>query len=241
LFGILPLAADVPPPALPIRNAPYNGRFTFLRVSFRPAMWQPGNYQWGLDLGWNHDYPRADNHFMKILTETTSIGPNMDSVIYGFDDPELFKYPFAYVSEPGRWSVTEKETAALRAYVQKGGFVVFDDFIQRDLWNAEDVLRRSFPELRLIEVPLEHPVWDSFFKIAEPPRRHPYDRFGQLRATYLGLFEDNDPKKRLLVLLNYNNDIGESWEFSDEGFIPIDLTNEAYKLGINYVVYSMTH
>ncbi len=242
ILGILPLAADVPVPALPIENAPYNGRFTFLRISFQPALWGAGNYQWGLDLGWNHDYPRADTHFMKILDETTSVNPNMESVIYGFDDPEVFKYPFAYVSEPGRWQVTEKEIAGLRAYVQKGGFVVFDDFIGRDLWIAEDVLRRAFPELHLIEVPLQHPVWDSFFKIAEPPRVHPLaGRQFRERATYHGIFEDNDPKKRLLVLLNYNNDIGEAWEFSDTGLIPIDLSNEAYKLGVNYVVYSLTH
>lgn len=242
LAGMLPLAADVgPPPDLPIRNAPYNGRFTFARVSFRPAMWVPGEYEWGLDLGWNHDYPRADTHFMKILKETTSVDPNMESVILGFDDPELFKYPFAYVSEPGRWSLNEKEAAGLRAYLQKGGFVMFDDFLGRDFLILEDIMARALPEARFLEVPLEHAVWDSFFKIADPPRRHPYPQLARVPSQYLGIFEDNDPTKRLMAIANYNNDVGEYWEFSDTGWVPIDLSNEAYKLGVNYVIYAMTH
>ena len=144
LAGILPLAADIgAPPALPIRNAPYNGKFTFARISFQPARWGPGNYEWGLDLGWNHDYPRSDSHFVKILKETTSIDPSADAVILGFDDSELFKYPFAYVSEPGRWALNEKEATGLRAYLQKGGFVMFDDFLARDFSNLESIDRKS--------------------------------------------------------------------------------------------------
>jgi hypothetical protein len=240
--GILPLAADMPPPpGLPIKNEPYNGKFTFARISFRPAMWGRGPYEWGLDLGWNHDYPRGETHFMKILRETTSVGPNPMSVIYGFDDPEVFKYPFAYVSEPGRWSANDKEIASLRAYLLKGGFVMFDDFLGRDFVILEDIMARAMPGLRFQDVPLEHPVWDSFFKIGEPPRWHPIQQFAREPSRYLGLFEGNDPKGRLIVIANYNNDIGEYWEFSDTGWVPIELSNEAYKLGVNYVVYALTH
>jgi hypothetical protein len=243
LAGVLPLAADLgAPPSLPIRNEPYNGKFTFARVSFRPAVWGPGNYEWGLDLGWNHDYPKADTHFAKILDELTSIDPNQDAVIYGFDDPELFKYPFAYVSEPGRWAANEKEVIALRAYLQKGGFVMFDDFLARDMANLESIMRQVLPEARFLEVPLDHPIWDSFFKIAEPPRVHPYPQLARgIPSRYYGIFENNDPSKRLLAIADYNNDISEYWEWSDTGLLPIDLSNEAYKVGVNYVVYAMTH
>jgi hypothetical protein len=243
LAGVLPLAADLgAPPPLPIRNEPYNGKFTFARVSFRPAVWGPGNYEWGLDLGWNHDFPKADSHFAKILDELTTIDPNQDAVIYGFDDPELFKYPFAYVSEPGRWAANEKEIVALRAYLQKGGFVMFDDFLARDMANLEGIMRQVLPEARFLEVPLDHPIWDSFFKIADPPRVHPYPQLSRgIPSRYFGIFEDNDPHKRLLVIADYNNDISEYWEWSDTGLLPIDLSNEAYKVGVNYVVYAMTH
>lgn len=62
-----------------------------------------------------------------------------------------------------------------------------------------------------------------------------------MQTTYHGIFEDNDPAKRLMVIANYNGDMGEFWEWSDSGFVPIDLSNEAYKLGVNYVIYTLTH
>jgi hypothetical protein len=248
--------ADYPaPPDVPYENAPYNGRFTFARVKFRPSEWGQGRYEWGLDLKWNHDYPRADGHFMKILQETTTIDPNMAPVIVGFDEPLLFDYPIVYVSEPGYWTLNPKETANLRAYFQKGGFVIFDDFFGRHILNLEERMREVLPESRFIEIPMDHPVWDSFFKIAEPPRERG-GRGGRGRSafgggfgyggggaptTYHGIFEDNDPKKRLMVIANYDGDIGEFWEWSDTGFAPIDLSNEAYKLGVNYIIYGLTH
>lgn len=247
-------AGDVPaPPEVPYENAPYNGKFTFARVKFHPSEWGPGRYEWGLDLKWNHDYPRADEHFLKILRETTTIDPNMESVIVGFDEPALFDYPIAYVSEPGYWTLNEKETSGLRAYLQKGGFVIFDDFFGRDTLVLEERMREVLPEHHFIEIPMEHPLWDSFFKVTEPPRgrgggggRGGFGRgFGGggrgAPATYQGIFEDNDPKKRLMVIANYNTDIGEFWEWSDTGFVPIDLSNEAYKVGVNYMIYGLTH
>ena len=240
LAFVLPLRADLgAPPDVPYENLPYNGKLTFARLKFRPSMWGPGNYQWGLDLKWNHDYPRADAHFQKIIQETTSAEVNVASNIIGLDDPDLFKYPVAYMCEVGFWTLQGKEAENLRTYLQKGGFLILDDFTQRDMLNLEIQMQQVLPQARFIEVPHDHGVWDSFFKIDEPPRVHPYRSF--LRASYLGIFEDNDPQKRLLVMANYNNDISEYWEWSDTGFAPIEITNEAYKLGVNYVIYAMTH
>jgi hypothetical protein len=247
--------ADVPaPPDVPYENAPYNGRFTFARVKFRPSEWGPGRNEWGLDLKWNHDYPRADQHFMKILQETTTIDPNLESVIVGLDEPALFDYPVIYISEPGYMTLSPKEIANFRSYLQKGGVAIFDDFFGRALWNLEERMREVMPELRFIEIPMDHQVWDSFFKVSEPPRTRgggggqPSFGRGGLNfggrgapSTYLGLFEDNDPKKRLLAIANYNADIGEFWEWSDTGFAPIDLSNDAYKVGVNYMIYALTH
>jgi hypothetical protein len=247
-------AGDVPaPPDVPYENAPYNGRFTFARAKFRPSRWGPGRYEWGLDLKWNHDYPRADQHFLKILRETTSIDPNMQPVIVGLDEPELFDYPILYMCEPGFWTLNEKETANLRAYLQKGGFLIFDDFFGRAASNLEERMREVLPESRFIEIPLDHPVWDSFFRIIEPsngrggggsrdlPRNLGYGGRGA-PSTYRGIFEDNDPRKRLMAIATYDADISEFWEWSDTGtYAPIDLSNEAYKIGVNYMIYGLTH
>ena len=222
------------------QNAPYDGRWTFARIRFEMAGF--GGFGGRGEPPWMHDYPASDQHLAKIVGELTAIPVRPESHnVYTLDDPELFKFPFAYLCEPGFWVPTEPEAAGLRAYLQKGGFVMFDDFLGRDFVILEDVMARAMPELRFQDVPLEHPVWDSFFKIGEPPRWHPLQQFAREPSRYLGLFEDNDPRKRLLVIANYNNDIGEYWEFSDTGLIPIDLSNEAYKLGVNYVIYAMTH
>ena len=157
----------------------------------------------------------------------------------GLDDPALFDYPVAYMSEPGYWTMTPEETANFRAYLDKGGFVIFDDFRGQHWYNFEAQIRQLYPEGRLVELDVSHPIFHSFFEIASLDFVQFYDR--SEKPIFYGLFEDNDPEKRLLLVANYNNDIGEYWEFSDQGYVPIDLSNEAYKLGVNYVIYAMTH
>jgi hypothetical protein len=236
----LPAAGDFGvPPEVKYDNVPYNGRFTFNRLRFKPSRWGPGNYLWGLDLKWNHDYPRAEQHLMKILKETTTLDPNLEGNIYALDEPELFSHPIAYLSEPGYWTMTEKEAASLRAYLLKGGFLILDDFVAFQWDNFVEQMRVLLPQHRLVELDGSHPIFDSFFRIDPKNFGHPYLR--GYPPGYWGVFEDNDPSKRLMLIANYNHDIGEYWEWSDTGFVPIDLSNEAYKLGVNYIIYAMTH
>ncbi len=100
-------------------------------------------------------------------------------------------------------------------------------------------MEEVFPRLRLTRLDASHPIFDAFFHIESLD--HFEDPNFRVDPEFWGLFEDNDPAKRLLMVVNYNNDIGDYWEWSDTGWVPIDLSNEAYKLGINYIVYSMTH
>jgi hypothetical protein len=249
LLGVLGLCIAVAPLAGQSRdedadyskyNVEYDGRFTFVRVRYERAPgWSGAGGFWGGDLKWDHDYPRAERHLVRILTELTAIGPNTrGSNILTVDDPELFKYPVAYLVEPGFWTLNEEETASLRSYLLKGGFLILDDFVDRQWFNFEERIHEVLPEARLVRLDVSHPIFHSFFEIDALDQRHPY--WGQ-QAEYYGIFEDNDPDKRLMVVVNFNNDIGESWEWSDTGFIPIEISNEAYKLGVNYIVYAMTH
>ncbi len=100
-------------------------------------------------------------------------------------------------------------------------------------------MQRVIPGARFEELDESHDIFDSFFRI-ESLSSLAAPTFGT-QPIYMGLHEDNDPEKRLMVIANYNNDIGEYWEFSDVGWYPIDLSNEAYKLGVNYLIYAMTH
>jgi len=162
---------------------------------------------------------------------------------FALDDPELLKYPIAYFSEPGGWSPNDKEVAGFRNYFLKGGFVIFDDFgemrgfDQGDWLNTVTQMQRVLPGYQLVRLEASHPIFHAFYDISLDVISRTYRGI----PAYYGIFENNDPKRRLLAILNYNNDIGEYWEFSDEGFDPIAITNEAYKLGVNYLVYALTH
>jgi len=224
-----------------VYNVPYDGRFTFVRLSFTPSSDGGG---WGrrgrAQLWWDHDWPTAERNLMQLVRELTSIFPYMDgSQILAADDPELFKYPVAYVSEPGHWTVTAAEAEGLRNYMLKGGFLIFDDFAgPYEFLNLEQCMAQVLPDARLVPLDATHPIFHSFFALDTLNFMHPYRG---VPSEFWGVYEDNDPDKRLMAILNYNNDIGELWEFSATGWFPVPLTNEAYKLGINYIVYAMTH
>lgn len=224
---------------------PYDGRFTFLRVFFEAGgrgfdgFFRGGRGGRG-EPPWAHDYPRAERNFAKILAETTMMTPYMGgSRVLAMDDPEIFKYPVIYMVEVGYWRPSEAEIQALGDYLRKGGFLIVDDFRDRQIYNFVDVLQQALPGIQPMEMPTDHGIFDAFFRIEDPYALIP--PYGRSRPLYLGVFEDNDPSGRLMAILNYNNDIAEYWEFSDRGYYPIDLNNDAFKFGVNYVVYAMTH
>jgi hypothetical protein len=223
-------------------NTPYDGRFVFVRLRYGTPIGygRYGNWIGDGGLPWSHDYPEGEVHFSKILDELTNLRIRTDgSNILAIDDPELFNYPVAYMAEPGHWGITEKEATALRSYLLKGGFLIFDDFRGGDWDNLQYQMRTVLPESTWIQLDGASKVFHSFFEIGNPETlAAPY---GGLPPTYWGLFENNDPNKRLMAIANVNNDISEYWEFSDTGVAMVDLTNEAYKFGVNYVIYGLTH
>jgi hypothetical protein len=219
-------------------NTLYDGRFVFVRVSY-----PTGGYYRRIGNGgypWSHDYPEGEVHFSKILEELTLLNIRTNgSNILALDDPELFNYPVAYMAEPGFWQPTEKEAHSFQEYLLKGGFVIFDDFRGEHWDNLQLQMQRVMPEYRWIEMHGEEPVFHSFFEIPHPLEMPtPY---GGLPASYWGIFEGNDPKKRLMAIANVNNDISEYWETSGYGVYIVDLSNEAFKFGVNYVIYGLTH
>src|SRR6185436_7003660 len=116
-------------------------------------------------------------------------------------------------------------------------FLIFDDFYGNDLINLRDIMLRVLPGMQLITLDTNHPVFDAFYRVKSLDFYHPYYC---IKSEFYGIFEDNDPKKRLMAVVNQNNDIGEAWEWSDVGVFAVSVSNEAYKLGINYLIYAMT-
>jgi len=239
----------------PLPNTPYDGRFTFVRLNYTTL---PGGYFYGGLPAWAHGYPIAEQNLMRIMNEVSYLAPHVEEInSVRADDPELFRYPIAYVIEVDWWDMTGSEVTNLRAYLQKGGFLIVDDFKVRGgfgrfgrrcpddgeggggLEAFEANMRRVFPEGRFVNLDPAQPIFHSFFEIKS------LDDFPQAyiagRPVFRGLFEDNDPAKRLMVVVNYNTDVSQYWEWSGRGLRPFDDTNEAYKLGVNYLIYGLTH
>jgi hypothetical protein len=190
--------------------------------------------------GWEFDYPTMERHLLTMVTEISELRPHVSgSNIHTFDDPELLKYPVAYLSEPGYWLPSESEAEGLRTYLAKGGFLIVDDFMRGEWYNFEQQILRALPGAKIERLDVTHPIFDAFFRLESLDMSYPHDRY--LKAEFLGIYEDNDPTKRLIVVINYNNDIGDYMEWSDQGFWPVNISNDAYKLAINYIMYGMTH
>ena len=221
-------------------SVPYDGTYTFVRVRFNTVRVSfGGGFGPGRGPPWAHDYPSADENFVRILDEVTLLGPNTEGTnVIDADDPVLHRHPIAYVSEPGYWAPTRAEVENVSAFLRKGGFLVLDDFRGSREWsNVEAIFNVVLPGHRFRVLDIEEPIFDSFFKIETldiPPPTFP-----QYEPVFLGIHENDDPGRRLMVVANFNNDIGDYWEYSDRGYFPIDLSNEAYKFGVNYVIYAM--
>lgn len=214
-------------------NVPYDGRFVFVRLS----------YPWwgGRGAPWAHDYPRGETHFLKIWGEITAAPSHIEaSSIMSITDPDLYKFPVAYMAEAGYWSLSsDQEVKGLRDYLEKGGFLIFDDFRNRDWGNFEFQMTKVLPEGRWEDLDAKHPIFHSFFEIDSldiVPQA--YDAG---RPMFRGYFKDNDKTKRLMVVAAFNTDMSEFWEWSDQGYAPMEVTNEAYKIGINLFMYGLTH
>jgi hypothetical protein len=240
-------------------NIPYDGQFTFVRLKYTHG---PGGNWYGGWPAWGHGYPLSERNLMRIMQEVSFINPHVDEInALTLDDPAVFRYPLAYIIEVDWWAMTDAEAAALRLYLQKGGFVIVDDFKPRrgrfggrfggglggDLggnygtgWEVfEQAMRRVLPDGKFVDLEATHPIFHSFFEV---------DRLDIIPQAYIagqpifrGLFEDNDPNRRLQMIVNYNTDISQFWEWSGTGLRSIDETNEAYKLGVNYIIYGLTH
>jgi hypothetical protein len=212
-------------------NPVYDGRFGFVRL----------RYQWNIGRGWEYDYPAMERNLMFMIKELTSIRPHIkQSNVLDMDDPELMKWPVAYLSEPGFWAPSAAESKGLRTWLDKGGFLIVDDFYGQQ-WNQfERAMRTVIPDVEFVRLDKTHPIFNSFYSIDKlDGMSHPASP--SFRAVYLGIYEKNDRKRRLISIVNYNNDIGDYMEWSGQGWYPMNMSNDAYKFATNYLVYALTH
>ena len=209
----------------------YDGRFTLARLYYP------------LYPGWSFDWPDMEAHLGSILEHITALRPshNLDNVVR-MDDPDLLKFPVTYLSEPGYWFPAPSEVEGLRTYLRKGGFLIVDDFHFPNEWAVfERAMREVLPNARIERLDITHPVFNSFFPIKSLDVPYP-GRMGEqgLMGEFYGIHDEDSPSRRLMVVINYNMDIGDYMEHSPNSRYNVAPTNEAYKFGINYLIYGLT-
>ena len=199
--------------------------------------------------GWATDSPGADCKLMGAIHRLTGqhVYPNPNYV--EIMDPDLFKYPYSYIVEPGQMYFSKEEAARLREYLLRGGFLHLDDvwgLLQKENFVTE--LGKVFPEYPIQPVPLTHPIFHTFFDIDEiiqtpnqgrgcyggPTWEQPSDT----QPRVYGIFNNDG---RLMVVITYNTDIGDAWEFMDLKCYPEKYSGYAIRIGLNFMIYAMSH
>ena len=218
--------------------------FYFSRVAYTGY----GRGYYGRGRSWSVDFPKADRQFLVVLKRLV----NMD--IYDMEhpvtleDPGVRRFPFLYALEVGGMALTPPEIAGLRDYLLAGGFLVIDDFWGTWEWeNFEAEIRRVLPEYPIVELDLEHPLFSSFYDIEEILQVPGVGRGRRGGPTWerdgyephvRGIFDDEG---RLMVVINWNTDLGDAWEWAEDPYYPLRYSTYAYEMGVNMIVYAMSH
>jgi hypothetical protein len=194
---------------------------------------------------WAIDYPYAEEHFLPALERMTRAAVAEDSRHLTLADDALFDYPWLFLQQvaQGAWSPTPEEIVRLREYLLRGGFLVFDDFHGEYEWQYfQSVMREIFPDRPIVDIPeddmLMHILFDLDKRTQIPGERHLGWQSMEGPPGWRGIYDDEG---RLMVAINFNIDMGDAWEHADDPGYPAPMTAVAYRFGVNYVIYAMTH
>ena len=223
-------------PASTADDAEDTAEFVFARVRFNMTL----DAIFEREAPWHHDYPYAEDLFLSLIREYSSVPTNREAyAIVDLDDDEIFEYPFLYFSEPGFMSLTSREEENLRAWFDRGGFAMFDDFRGVDLVNLATQLKRVYPDRELFQLTVDHPMFQSFFEI-DSLAMTPFYQDARFSGgpEFWGM---TDEMGRLILIANQNNDLGEFWEGLDQNTVALRDAARSVELGVNYLIYSMSH
>ena len=210
--------------------------FTFVRLKYGSSSWKV-------------DWPDSDRNFIRQLKEKTTLDVAPEEKIVHIGSEELFRYPFAYIIEPNRLNLSYAEAQNLRAYLLRGGFILVDDFHGKQAWKQfYKQLKKVFPEREPEDIPISHPIFHCFYDIDElmqipgagaARRGRTYERgnSGGRTVRCLGVYDDNG---RLMMMINFNTDLGDAWEHAADDFYPEKYSEMAFKMGVNAVTYALT-
>lgn len=203
---------------------------------------------WRGGQSWTIDYPRSDRHLLSGIRRLTRIHTRSVEQVVDMDDPgEIFNWPFLYAVEVGTWDVSDAQAKRLRDYLLHGGFLMVDDFHGSTEWEIFVLsMTRVFPDRPIVEIenkdPIFHVLYDLNDRFQVPGAqwfvsRRTFEQDG-VEARWRGIYDD---KGRLMVAICHNMDLGDAWEWSDDPAYPEKWASLAYRIGVNYVIYALTH
>ena len=232
-----------------IEKIPYDGRFSLVRLSFTTN--SPIGYYYRGMPAWAHGYPDSERNLMRIVSEISALHPLLDhSTVIAPDDPQLFKYPVAYMAEADYWGMSDKEAECLRAYLKKGGFIIFDDFRDdgRDSFQGWATftaqMKRVLPEGACGGSDASaNPIFHSFFDVNISSISLPVTTTVAARYFAGCTREQQRPEEGLMVMIPLQHRCLElPGSFRPGGRQALSAeSNRAAKMGVNFIVYALTH
>jgi hypothetical protein len=224
---------------------------TFVRIQYSSYTGGSGSRRGS---GWRNDYPDSDINFSFRLQELTSMEVATDPIAMRLTDERLLDYPFLYLNAPGRLEFSDDEARALRRHLLNGGLLMMDDFWGREeMENVFHEMRKVFPEREPVELPLEHPIFQLIYPLERKPQVPSIQAWSQGYEIepWHGDMSDSAPyfkailndQGQVMALMCHNNDLGDGWEREGESVEYFKRYAEkwSYPVGINIMVYMMTH
>ena len=241
----------MPLPRLPLPDEAQQGRplpmheFYFTRMAYSGG---GGGFRRRRRQSWATDYPKSDRQFLVVLDRLTGLDMFLEEHPRLITDEHLNRFPFLYAVEVGYMSMNPEEAAALRDFLLRGGFLVVDDFWGTYEWEVfEYEMQKVFPEHPIVDIPLEHEIFHNFYDIDEIIQvpnigngingwsTHERDGY---EPSVKGIFDDAG---RLMVIVNWNTDLGDAWEWAENPYYPLKYSTYAYQMGVNFIIYAMSH
>jgi len=228
-----------------------SAEFAFARLMFPPGPlngYRGRDAEWhqGISL-WTQDYPRADRHFSQAMRRLTRLHTRSVEQPVNLDEGDAYDWPWLYAVQVGEWGLTDAQGKLLREFCLRGGFFMADDFHgQAEWYEFESRMKKAFPEYPIRDIEdsdaIFHTVYDLNERYQIPGEAHLYNGYkggaDGRGAHWRGIFDD---KGRVMVAISYNSDIGDAWEYADDPHYPARFADLAIRIGVNYIIYSMTH
>ena len=195
------------------------------------------------------DYPRADRHFAQAVRRLTRVHIRSVEQPVNLEEGDAYDWPWLYAVQVGEWGLTDQQGQALREYCLRGGFFMADDLHGDAEWyEFESRMKKAFPEYPIRDIadddPIFHTVYDLNERYQVPGQAHLGPGYKSNNgssargAHWRAIF---DEKGRIMVAISYNSDLGDAWEYADDSWYPSRFADLAIRVGVDYILYSMTH